>query len=195
MGCIRKGAAEAVFTYLKERGNQVSEKLSQEVDVISRSGGTPLVVIKDGRALGVIYLKDIVKGGIKERFAQLRHMGIKTIMITGDNRLTAATIAAEAGVDDFLAEAAYSSVPSSKVLGPYDGKLANEGEKLELAMPGDREYGGERYYIPRDEVKYDSVAPWPLSANGSGDSLHRIDDYQYANDYLNWTASGPGPNN
>ena len=75
------------------------------MEKISLAGGTPLVVTKNGKALGVIHLKDIVKGGIKERFIQLRKMGIRTVMITGDNRLTAATIAAEAGVDDFLAEA------------------------------------------------------------------------------------------
>ena len=86
---------------MNQQGNQVSDTLIHEVDTISRSGGTPLVVAKNGKALGVIYLKDIVKGGMKERFARLRHMGIKTVMITGDNRLTAATIAAEAGVDGF----------------------------------------------------------------------------------------------
>lgn len=126
---IRKGAADSVFAHIRENGNAVSENLISEVEKISRSGGTPLVVTKDGRALGVIYLKDIVKGGIKERFAQLRHMGIKTVMITGDNRLTAATIAAEAGVDDFLAEA----TPESKL------KLIREyqtGGRL-VAMTGD----------------------------------------------------------
>jgi len=108
---IRKGAADAIFAHIREYGNIISGQLKQEVDVIAGAGGTPLVVTKNGKALGVIYLKDIVKGGIKERFAQLRRMGIKTIMITGDNRLTAATIAAEAGVDDFLAEA----TPESKL--------------------------------------------------------------------------------
>ena len=108
---IRKGAADAIFAHIREHGNAISDQLKGEVDVIARAGGTPLVVTKNGKALGVIYLKDIVKGGIKERFAQLRRMGIKTIMITGDNRLTAATIAAEAGVDDFLAEA----TPESKL--------------------------------------------------------------------------------
>jgi K+-transporting ATPase ATPase B chain len=108
---IRKGAADAIFAHIRENGNTVSDALKEEVDTIARAGGTPLVVTKNGKALGVIYLKDIVKGGIKERFAQLRRMGIKTIMITGDNRLTATTIAAEAGVDDFLAEA----TPESKL--------------------------------------------------------------------------------
>jgi len=126
---IRKGSAEAVFAFLNEQGGQVSDQLRQEVDTISRSGGTPLVVTRNGTALGVIYLKDIVKGGMKERFAQLRHMGIRTVMITGDNRLTAATIAAEAGVDDFLAEA----TPESKL------RLIREfqeGGRL-VAMTGD----------------------------------------------------------
>jgi potassium-transporting ATPase ATP-binding subunit len=108
---IRKGAADAVFAYIRNAGNQVSDELNGTVDTIARAGGTPLVVVKNGRALGVVHLKDIVKGGIKDRFAQLRKMGIKTVMITGDNRLTAATIAAEAGVDDFLAEA----TPESKL--------------------------------------------------------------------------------
>ena len=108
---IRKGAADALFAHIRDHGNTVSDQLKEEVDAVARAGGTPLVVTRNGKALGVINLKDIVKGGIKERFAQLRRMGIKTIMITGDNRLTAATIAAEAGVDDFLAEA----TPESKL--------------------------------------------------------------------------------
>jgi K+-transporting ATPase ATPase B chain len=108
---ILKGAADVMFASIGAAGNMVSDALKKEVDTISGAGGTPLVVAKNGRALGVIHLKDIVKGGIKERFAQLRRMGIKTIMSTGDNHLTAATIAAEAGVDDFLAEA----TPESKL--------------------------------------------------------------------------------
>ncbi|MCU0630220.1 MAG: potassium-transporting ATPase subunit KdpB [Methanoregulaceae archaeon] len=108
---IRKGATDAIAHYMTENGNSVSPDLKAKVEAISGSGGTPLVVAKDGKALGVIHLKDVVKGGIKERFSQLRRMGIKTVMITGDNRLTAATIAAEAGVDDFLAEA----TPESKL--------------------------------------------------------------------------------
>jgi potassium-transporting ATPase ATP-binding subunit len=108
---IRKGAADAIINYIEKEGNSASPDLETKVKAISGSGGTPLVVAKNGKALGVIHLKDVVKGGIKERFSQLRHMGIKTVMITGDNRLTAATIAAEAGVDDFLAEA----TPESKL--------------------------------------------------------------------------------
>ena len=102
---IRKGAVDAIANYLKENGSGLPDEVRASVEVVARSGGTPLVVAENGRALGVIHLKDIVKGGMKERFDQLRAMGIKTIMITGDNPLTAAAIAREAGVDDFLAEA------------------------------------------------------------------------------------------
>jgi len=102
---IRKGAADAIERYVASSGKTVSIELRPIVDKIARDGGTPLVVAKDGMALGVIQLKDIVKGGMAERFNHLRQMGIRTVMITGDNPLTAATIAREAGVDDFLAEA------------------------------------------------------------------------------------------
>jgi K+-transporting ATPase ATPase B chain len=102
---IRKGAVDAIANYLKENGSGLPDEVRATVETVARSGGTPLVVAENGRALGVIHLKDIVKGGMKERFEQLRTMGIKTIMITGDNPLTAAAIAREAGVDDFLAEA------------------------------------------------------------------------------------------
>jgi K+-transporting ATPase ATPase B chain len=102
---IRKGAADAVRGYVEGQGGKFPRDLQIMVDDVARRGSTPLVVAENARALGVIELKDIVKGGIKERFGELRQMGIKTIMITGDNRLTAAAIAAEAGVDDFLAEA------------------------------------------------------------------------------------------
>jgi K+-transporting ATPase ATPase B chain len=102
---LRKGAAEAIATYVREQGGRVPAELAVLVDRVSRSGGTPLVVADDGRALGVIHLKDIVKGGIRQRFDALRAMGIRTVMITGDNPITAAAIAQEAGVDDFLAEA------------------------------------------------------------------------------------------
>jgi potassium-transporting ATPase ATP-binding subunit len=102
---IRKGAADAIARFLHEGGGQYPGEMRQAVESIARSGGTPLVVAENRRALGVIHLKDIVKGGMKERFAQLRSMGIRTVMITGDNPLTAAAIAREAGVDDFLAEA------------------------------------------------------------------------------------------
>ena len=102
---IRKGSVDAVKKHVAQLGRPFPNEVSQEVDNIARRGSTPLVVVDDGRVMGVIELKDIVKGGIKERFAELRRMGIKTVMITGDNKLTAAAIAAEAGVDDFLAEA------------------------------------------------------------------------------------------
>lgn len=102
---IRKGAADAICTYVKKSGGTVSDECTQVVKQIASQGGTPLVVAKNHKILGVIHLKDIIKHGVKEKFADLRKMGIKTIMITGDNPVTAAAIAAEAGVDDFLAEA------------------------------------------------------------------------------------------
>jgi K+-transporting ATPase ATPase B chain len=126
---IRKGASDSIYSYIQKQGKSSPPDLSQIVDGIAKSGGTPLVVARNGEALGVIHLKDIVKGGIKERFAQLRKMGIKTIMITGDNPLTATAIAAEAGVDDFLAQA----TPEAKL------KLIREnqaGGRL-VAMTGD----------------------------------------------------------
>ncbi len=112
---VRKGAVDAILAYLKASpaagGSKgaVSADATREInaiaETIAKSGGTPLAVAKDGRLLGVVHLKDIVKGGIRERFAELRRMGIRTVMITGDNPTTAAAIAAEAGVDDFLAQA------------------------------------------------------------------------------------------
>ncbi|AIY42604.1 Potassium-transporting ATPase B chain [Collimonas arenae] len=102
---IRKGSSEALKNYMTELGQPFPVEVAHNVDDVARRGSTPLVVVDDGVVMGVVELKDIVKGGIKERFAELRRMGIKTVMITGDNRLTAASIAAEAGVDDFLAEA------------------------------------------------------------------------------------------
>ncbi len=102
---IRKGATDAIQKYVEQLGGHFPDAVRQSVDAIARQGATPLVVAEGARVLGVIQLKDIVKGGIKERFAELRSSGIRTIMITGDNPLTAAAIAAEAGVDEFLAEA------------------------------------------------------------------------------------------
>lgn len=102
---IRKGAAEAVKAFVQEKGGDYPEECNKIVQRVAGEGGTPLVVAKNNKVLGVIYLKDIVKNGVKERFNDLRKMGIRTIMITGDNPMTAAAIAAEAGVDDFLAEA------------------------------------------------------------------------------------------
>lgn len=102
---IRKGAAESVKSYVIENGHEYPEECEEIVNWVGAQGGTPLVVVKNYQVLGVIYLKDIVKNGVKERFEDLRKMGIRTIMITGDNPITAAAIAAEAGVDDFLAEA------------------------------------------------------------------------------------------
>jgi K+-transporting ATPase ATPase B chain len=102
---IRKGAADAIAKYMDQRGARVPAEVMRTVEDVAKQGATPLVVVDNDRALGVVQLKDIVKGGIKERFAEIRRVGIRTVMITGDNPLTAAAIAAEAGVDDFLAEA------------------------------------------------------------------------------------------
>ncbi len=127
--CVRKGAADSIEAYVKSQGGQFPTSLRESVEYVARAGGTPLVVAENSRVLGVVQLKDIVKGGIKERFAELRRIGIKTIMITGDNPLTAAAIAAEAGVDDFLAQA----TPEAKL------KLIREtqaGGRL-VAMTGD----------------------------------------------------------
>lgn len=126
---IRKGAAEAVEAHVRTQGGSLPEDVRTAVQQIAKSGGTPLVVSRDTQVLGVIELKDIVKGGIKERFAELRQMGIKTVMITGDNPLTAAAIAAEAGVDDFLAEA----TPEAKLSMIRDYQ---KGGRL-VAMTGD----------------------------------------------------------
>lgn len=126
---IRKGAPDTVSSYIEQSGHKVPSAMNDTVERIARSGGTPLAVARNGQAVGVIHLKDVVKGGIKERFAHLRQMGIKTVMITGDNPLTAAAIAAEAGVDDFLAQA----TPEAKL------KLIREyqqGGRL-VAMTGD----------------------------------------------------------
>jgi potassium-transporting ATPase ATP-binding subunit len=126
---VRKGAADAIAGYITRNGGIVPDEVRATVERISRTGGTPLVVAERGRSLGVVHLKDIVKGGIRERFEQLRTMGIRTVMITGDNPLTAAAIAAEAGVDDFLAQA----TPEDKMTlirgEQRDGKL--------VAMTGD----------------------------------------------------------
>lgn len=105
MDSYRKGASSAITEYVNNKGGNVPSELEEKVKSIAKSGGTPLVVCHNAQILGVIHLKDILKGGIRERFVQLRKMGIKTVMITGDNHLTAAAIAAEAGVDDFLSEA------------------------------------------------------------------------------------------
>lgn len=126
---LRKGAADAVRKFIEEQGGTWPAKVNESVETIARRGATPLVVADGRRVLGVVELRDIVKGGIRERFAELRQMGIKTIMVTGDNRLTAAAIAAEAGVDDFLAEAT------------PEAKLAlirkNQAEGRLVAMCGD----------------------------------------------------------
>lgn len=126
---IRKGAVDSVERYVKSKGGDLPADVKSASERIAKNGGTPLVVAKGGQVIGTIYLKDIVKGGIKERFRELRQMGIKTVMITGDNPLTAAAIAAEAGVDDFLAEA----TPEAKL------KMIREYQErgMLVAMTGD----------------------------------------------------------
>ena len=126
---IRKGAADAIRRYLEEHGSKLATEVRATVEDIARQGGTPLVVAENGMALGVIHLKDVVKGGMRERFDQLRAMGIRTVMITGDNPLTAAAIAREAGVDDFLAEAKPKDKMDLIKREQADGKL--------VAMTGD----------------------------------------------------------
>jgi K+-transporting ATPase ATPase B chain len=126
---IRKGAAEAVVKWVREQGGKIPLELEPIVDRIARDGGTPLVVASNDQVLGVIQLKDVVKGGMRDRFDQLRRMGIRTVMITGDNPLTAAAIASEAGVDDFLAQA----TPENKL---DLIKREQAGGKL-VAMTGD----------------------------------------------------------
>jgi potassium-transporting ATPase ATP-binding subunit len=126
---VRKGAADAIERYVTASGGSAAPELRVIVERIARAGGTPLVVAESSRPLGVVHLKDIVKGGIRERFAQLRAMGIRTVMITGDNPLTAASIANEAGVDDFLAEATPEDKMALIKREQQDGKL--------VAMTGD----------------------------------------------------------
>jgi K+-transporting ATPase ATPase B chain len=126
---LRKGAAEAIANFAKEHGGTIPTGFSETTDRISRTGGTPLAVADGPQILGLVHLKDVVKGGMKERIAQLRLMGIRSVMITGDNPLTAAAIASEAGVDDFLAQA----TPKDKL--EYIRKEQAEGRLV--AMTGD----------------------------------------------------------
>jgi K+-transporting ATPase ATPase B chain len=126
---IRKGSADAIAKFVEEQGSALPRKVSDKVEEIARMGGTPLVVAENSTALGVVYLKDIVKGGLKDRLTRLRAMGIRSIMITGDNPLTAAVIAREAGVDDFLAEAK----PKDKM----DLIKREQGKGKLVAMTGD----------------------------------------------------------
>jgi K+-transporting ATPase ATPase B chain len=126
---LRKGAADAIRRFVEEQGGTWPAAVDEAVASVARAGATPLVVADGRRVMGVVELRDIIKGGIRERFAELRQMGIKTIMVTGDNRLTAAAIAAEAGVDEFLAEA----TPEKKL----DLIRKNQKEGRLVAMCGD----------------------------------------------------------
>ncbi|NEQ25156.1 MAG: potassium-transporting ATPase subunit KdpB, partial [Microcoleus sp. SIO2G3] len=126
---VRKGAVEAIKGFVRSRGGRLLPELDKAYERVSRLGGTPLAVCKDGELYGVIYLKDIVKPGIRERFDQLRRMGVRTVMLTGDNRITAEVIAAEAGVDDFIAEA----TPEDKIAVIQ----REQGEGKLVAMTGD----------------------------------------------------------
>ncbi len=141
-GCIRKGAADAIGRWLNGNGAALGAELQRTVETVARAGATPLVVADATHALGVIELKDIVKGGIRERFAELRRMGIRTIMITGDNSLTAAAIAAEAGVDDFLAEATPEAklqlIRDHQAPGPHGGDVRRRHQRRSGARPGGR---------------------------------------------------------
>lgn len=126
---VRKGASDMAIKFVKDAGGKVPDELNAEVDKICRLGGTPLVIVKNNEIIGVIYLKDTIKPGMQERFKQLRKMGIRTVMVTGDNPLTAATIAREAGVDDFIAE----SKPEDKI----KAIKAEQAKGRLVAMTGD----------------------------------------------------------
>lgn len=127
--CIRKGSVEAIRKHIEALGGEDSERLDAAIESISKNGGTPLLVSDNNKILGIIHLKDVIKGGIRERFAEMRKMGIRTVMVTGDNSLTAAAIAAEAGIDEYLAEA----TPEMKLT-----KIKKEQENGQLiAMTGD----------------------------------------------------------
>ncbi len=169
---IRKGAADAIMKHVASLGRPFPPAVTGMVETVAKQGSTPLVVCDGVRVLGVVALKDIVKGGIKERFADLRHMGIKTIMITGDNRLTAAAIAAEAGVDDFLAEA----TPEAKLklirhhqaegrCGTRAGRRGGGDEYRHASGKGSRQHGGSRlesHETHRDcgDRQTDAHDPW-----------------------------------
>jgi potassium-transporting ATPase ATP-binding subunit len=126
---VRKGAVDAVKGFVRSRGGMVSAQVDEAYERVSRLGGTPLAVCKDDEIYGVIYLKDIVKAGLRERFDQLRRMGVKTIMLTGDNQITASVIAQESGVDDFIAEA----TPEDKI----DVIRREQSQGKLVAMTGD----------------------------------------------------------
>ena len=144
---IRKGAADSVRAYVEAAGGTFSDECARAVERVANQGGTPLVVTRDHRVLGVVYLKDIIKNGVREKFADLRKMGIKTIMVTGDNPVTAAAIAAEAGVDDFLAEATPEGKHSRALRDAPALAQADVARGHEHGHPGGqggRQHGGSR---------------------------------------------------
>ena len=150
---IRKGASDAIQAWVGGRGGAFPDGLQESVDVVARAGGTPLVVARDAQALGVIHLKDVVKEGMTQRFAELRQMGIRTVMITGDNRLTAAAIAAEAGVDDFLAQATpedkMALIREEQGQGAPGGHDGRRHQRRPGAGPGRRGRGHEHRHLGR----------------------------------------------
>ena len=150
---LRKGAADAIAAFVKEQGGVVPAGFAEATERISRTGGTPLAVADGRRLLGLIHLKDVVKGGIKERIAQLRLMGIRSVMITGDNPLTAAAIASEAGVDDFLAQATPKDkleyIRSEQAAGRSGGHDGRRHQRRPGARPGRRGRGDEHRHDGR----------------------------------------------
>ena len=151
---IRKGAGDAVKRFIAEQGGSAPADLDRIVQGVAEQGGTPLVVARDNWALGVVHLKDIVKGGMNERFDELRRMGIRTVMITGDNRVTAAVIAQEAGVDDFLAEATPETkmalIKEEQAQGPHGRDDRRRHERRARARAGRRRRRDEHRHVRRE---------------------------------------------
>lgn len=160
---IRKGAADSVRTYVEAAGGVFSQECDEAVERIAKAGGTPLVVTKNCRVLGVVYLKDIIKSGVKEKFADLRKMGIKTIMVTGDNPLTAAAIAAEAGVDDFLAEAMNTGTQAAKEAGNMVDLDSSPTKLIEVVRIGKQllmtRGSLTTFSVANDMAKYFAIIP------------------------------------
>ena len=162
---LRKGAGDAVIDFVTAEGGRPPAELQAELDRIGREGGTPLAVARDSQVLGVIYLKDTIKEGMRERFDQLRAMGIRTVMITGDNRLTAAKIAEESGVDDFLAEATPEAklalIKEQQAPGPAGRDDRRRHQRRPGARPGRRRRGDEHRHPgrPRGRATWSTSTP------------------------------------